>query len=369
MEFKPIYKRTANGGIQMWNVEVYRNKYRTISGRKDGKQTTTKWTVCSAKNVGKANETSPEVQAFVEATNLRRIKLGGEYFETLKDLEAGLAFVKPMRAYDYVPEEVTYPCVMQPKLDGMRCIATKNGLFTRTGKPIVSVPHIWESLSSIFDKEPDRVIDGELYAHELKDELNEILSLCRKQLPNEEELAASKESIKYWVYDGYVDSEKTTLERILDTQKTVDKREYIIKTPTFVVFNQKALDDYYDQFIEEGYEGAMIRNYNAGYEFKRSKNLLKRKDFITEEFEILDFIEGKGTRSGTVGAVTCKLTDNTTFKPNIKGTHKYLKELWDNREAYVGTQATVQYTKRSAYGVPLYCYVIDINRPDGQVDN
>ncbi|MCK4501332.1 hypothetical protein KAU11_12600, partial [Candidatus Babeliales bacterium] len=49
----------------------------------------------------------------------------------------------------------------QPKLDGVRCIASKDGLHTRGGKSIVTCLHIEEQLQPFFEKFPDEILDGE----------------------------------------------------------------------------------------------------------------------------------------------------------------------------------------------------------------
>ena len=65
--FDTIYKRTSAGKIQQWTIEVKDNKFRTVSGQIDGKKTTSSWTECFGKNIGKANETTPRLQAMFEA--------------------------------------------------------------------------------------------------------------------------------------------------------------------------------------------------------------------------------------------------------------------------------------------------------------
>ena len=57
------------------------------------------------------------------------------------------------------------------------------------------------------------------------------------------------------------------------------------------------IDKMYGEYTEAGYEGQMVRQ-NTAYECKRSKNLLKRKEFITEEFEVVNVEEGNGNWSG-----------------------------------------------------------------------
>ena len=87
---------------------------------------------------------------------------------------------------------------------GIRCIATSDGLFTRTGKPITACPHVSEHLKGFFVWNPDAVLDGELYNHSYKDDFNKIIHLVRKQNLTDEHLAESREMIQYHVYDAPV---------------------------------------------------------------------------------------------------------------------------------------------------------------------
>src|SRR3546814_5619389 len=86
-------------------------------------------------------------------------------------------------------------------LDGVRCIATKDGLFSRQGKPITSCPHISTALTPLFEHTPSLVLDGELYNHDLKDNFNEIISLVRKQKLTPEQFAETAKVVQYHVYD------------------------------------------------------------------------------------------------------------------------------------------------------------------------
>jgi ATP-dependent DNA ligase len=110
----------------------------------------------------------------------------------------------------------------------------------------------------------------------------------------------------------------------------------------------------------------MIR-YNKHYETKRSKYLLKRKEFQDEEYKILDIIEGEGNKTNFAGAMVFKNELGIEFNSNIKGNREFLKELWDNREQYIGRLATVKFfNKTPTNHVPRFPYVIRI-RPEFDV--
>ena len=123
---------------------------------------------------------------------------------------------------------------------------------------------------------------------------------------------------------------------------------------------QQELDDLYAAYTEKGFEGQIVR-LNTKYENKRSKNLLKRKDFHDREYIILDVIQGEGNKSGMAGAMVFENEKGIKFNSNIKGNREYLKELWNNKEKLVGKQATVKFFNLTPdNNIPRFPYVISI---------
>ena len=109
--------------------------------------------------------------------------------------------IKPMLAHKYNPDKADYPAYIQPKLDGVRCVFTKDGAYSRTGKEFKNVDHIKKALKNFFNNNPTFIIDGELYNHGLKDDFEKIISLVRKTKPTEEHKQEASELIQYHVYD------------------------------------------------------------------------------------------------------------------------------------------------------------------------
>jgi hypothetical protein len=95
----PIYKTDTAGKIRTWQWEVEGDSYRTIAGIAGGNLVTTGWTKCEPKNVGRANETSAERQALLEAEAEEGKKLKREYRRTVAELDS--VPVGPMLAADY----------------------------------------------------------------------------------------------------------------------------------------------------------------------------------------------------------------------------------------------------------------------------
>ena len=400
--FDILYKRTNAGKIQQWTVEVEGNKFRSISGQTDGVKTTASWTVCEGKNIGRANETTPEEQAVLEAQAKFTKKLDGHYHRDIKNADVA-KFPKAMLAHkfdkrkDDVPVDVDRrvknkggyykpenfdDVYSQPKLDGMRCLVPSNGMFSRGGKPILSAPHVYNAVRGLFDAdllatiidiEPALsgiTLDGELYASHLRDDFEKLISLAKKAKPKPEDIEESAANLQYWVYD-FAGSDLTFEQRteLLKQAVQMINDPAIVYTPTEKVRDQEHMDFLYQKYLEAGQEGQMIRRGNSKYEGKRSKHLLKRKEFVDEEFVIVSLNEGQGNYAGMIKSVTIRNNNEMpdrngeirgTFDSGIKGNQDYLKSLMDNPEQHIGSEATVRYQNRSVYHVPRFPVVVHI---------
>lgn len=367
MKLDTIYKRTATGKIQHWTIEIHEDKYRTISGQVSGKSTTSEWTVCKVKNPGKTNETTASAQALKEATAKRRLKLEGEYQEDIDEVDSTLHWVKPMLAKDYkeYKDTLTFPVISDKKLNGMRCGITIDGMFSRNGKPIVSAPHIFERVKHLFKKYPNLYLDGELYNHELRHTLNQLISLVRRSKPSIEELAESNRIVEFHVYDGYgfdgiVQGVNTTL-RKEGVKRIINGIPQVYFLDYDVAKSQKQLDGFYKAYLASEYEGQMVRK-DAPYENKRTGALLKRKEFKDAEYLVLDITEGEGNRAGTAGRIHCQTKEGKEFCSNIKGDFEYITKVLKDKEQYIGKTATIKYFELTEYGIPQFPYVVAFDR-------
>jgi DNA ligase-1 len=356
-----IYKLDTKGKVREWRMEIDGAQYRTIAGLQDGNQVTSGWTTAEGKNIGNSNETSPEEQAILEVEAQYKKKLSGEYHKDIGNIEQGAKFFKPMLAqgWEKRKDKIKYSddVYVQPKLDGIRCIANRDGVWSRTGKPIVAIPHIVAALAPLFAEYPDAVIDGELYNHDLKEDFNSIVSMVRKAKPEAADVAKSADMVQYHVYDfpGMLDSKFS--ERIAELIRLVaefDLGDVVQVVPTISVRDEDEVDVAYGQYLEDGFEGGIIR-LNDVYHQKRSNSLIKRKDFEDDEFEIIRIEEGNGNWAGLAKRVIFKLdTDGREVGAGLKGSKAYAKHVIDNAESYIGKQATIQFFTRTPDGVPRF---------------
>ena len=384
MQLKTLYKVETTGKIRQWTVKVKDNSFWSEQGQIDGKIVVNKPTITTSKNEGRSNETSPEEQAILEAQAKYTKQLDKGYVENIDDVHK-ITLYTPMLAQKFEDrlDELEFPLFTQPKLDGIRCITyLQDGVLvakSRAGKPIEAIPHVLEELQPFFAENPNAVLDGELYNHDLKNDFNKIISLVRKMKPVrsandtdktydkklekfETALVESKDKVQYWIYDaprigGLGETELFSVRNQTLVASIASSKSLVI-VKTAIVNNMKELDEYYDTYMEFGYEGQMVR-VDFAYENKRSKKLLKRKDFTDAEYLVIGIEEGDGNRAGTAKNLTCKdEKTGQTFNSNIKGTHEYLAEILENKDYYIGQQATIKYFELTPDGIPRFPYAI-----------
>jgi DNA ligase-1 len=383
-ELKTLYKVDTKGKIRQWTVKVKDNSFWTEQGLVDGKIVINKPTITNTKNEGRSNETSPEEQALAEASAKYTKYLDKGYVENPEDVHK-ITLYTPMLAQKFEDRlsELEFPLFTQPKLDGIRCITyLQDGVLvakSRAGKPIEAIPHILEELESFFVENPDAILDGELYNHDLKNDFNKIISLVRKMKPVrgasdtdksfdkklvrfEEALTEAKDKVQYWIYDapriGSLGESELFSVRSRTLTASITNSKSLVIVPTHTSENLDDVDERYNEYMSDGYEGQMVR-VDFAYENKRSKKLLKRKDFTDSEYLVIGIEEGDGNRTGTAKNLTCKdESTGKTFNSNIKGTHEYLAEILENKDYYIGQQATIKYFELTPDGIPRFPYAI-----------
>jgi len=358
-----LIHRTPGGKLNTWSIVVVGNRYHTITGeynRDVGRQSA--YTVCFAKNVGASNERSAEQVAIDTATSKYKAKLDEGYVETIEEIEAQDRVPRAMLAKPKLDKEMTRvaaaallgQCLVQPKLDGFRCLADRFGLWTRNLRKIETCRHVEEALKPVFEKYPDLVIDGELYNHNLRSDFGKIQSLLTKQRVGLFDALETEDIIQYHVYD-FVEKSSFT-DRFVGNIQKVSGVDFVKIVETIRVWDVDSIYRKHKKFIEKGYEGTMVRVSAKGYEGKkRASQLIKLKDFSDEEFTILDVKEGKGQWSGYAKSITCAMKNSEdTFDAGCSGSQPQLRVLLERSEEYIGGTATVQFFDKFPSGKPRF---------------
>ena len=243
--------------------------------------------------------------------------------------------------------------VITEKLDGMRTIMiVENGnvtFFSRQGQPIAGLVEIAQDAKLL----PDNVYDGELLIHNAddykdRDVLQETLKIARKD--------GEKRGLILHLFDMIPieefkagESKATYRKRKEELEFIVDKLKspYIKVVPNLYVGKDlDAIPKLLEEMNRKGKEGLMLNVSDGKYQCKRTDVLLKIKSMNTMDCKIIGFEDGTGKYEGMLGAL---ILDYKGYELRCGSgfTDEDRKEIWNNKEKYLGKIAEIQYFRES----------------------
>lgn len=367
-----LYNTDSGGKVRVWWIELDADngRYRSYAGLVDGKAAVSGWTMCTPKNIGTKIESTAATQAVAEAQAEYTKKRGQGW--TADEADAGKAKpFAPMLAHtwDAKKHKLAHGGTWsQPKLDGVRILACRHGLFSRKWKPILSVPHIFAALQPIFEDHPDLIIDGEGYTHRLADNFNEIISLIKKSKPTRDDLDRSAEYVEFHTFDLFhpdcADDAFTQRQSRLNTLLSQYQPHKVVPVTTSPVLDDAHMNELFRIYLEQGFEGQMIR-FDAPYENKRSSNLLKRKEFQSAEFKLKRIEEGNGNWLGCAKRIVLEHPDGEReFEASMRGSMEFARDLLKRADTLVGTWTTIRFQDYTPDGIPRFGVAIEFDRQD-----
>ena len=269
---------------------------------------------------------------------------------------------KPMLAYPVSDKPIDYtkPVFIQPKLDGVRCLIqydnNKVTAYSRTGKVWKNIEHILEELAPWFKNNQKIVLDGELYNHDLRNDFEQIISIVRRQTPDDIDMLNSREMVQFHCYDIIHEDNDTFESRNSFIENCLPESYCVKHVSTHLIFREDDAKVYHNRNLNKGYEGSIVRT-NDVYQCKRSHSLRKFKDFHDTEALLVDWVEGKGKRVGTIGKFMAMDKDKNIFGMPVMDKFKYLQDNFEEMKTWVGKVATFTYferTKAGSYRHPLF---------------
>ncbi len=345
-----LYRKSHTGAVHEWRIRAEENDDKTarvitVFGQ-DTMQTAVK-NIYEGKNLGRSNSTTPYEQAISEAqSKWNKQKLDG-YTE---DPDTAPMHVLPMLAQKYQDRigKVPFPVKVQPKLNGFRCIAARQGntisLASRKGKPCPGLEHIRQDLLSVMND--GEVWDGELFR--MGYPFEKIASWAKRVQPEQKIL-------QYHVFDT-VDTTKPFFTRWQSANNRIVDASLlnVFSVPTWTAESHVMVESFQLTFIEEGHEGLMLRVGDCTYKLDyRSPQLLKFKNFIDEEFTVLSIHTGTGKFEG-LAIFTMENPQGDNFECVMRGTFEERREQLDNADKYIGKPMTVRFQNWSSYKVPIF---------------
>lgn len=352
-----LFAKAKNGTLKEWSISVEGDTITVLHGKMGGKMQA-KLTTCTGKNVGRANETSPEKQAELEMIS----KINKQYdrcyrYSTVEALSVGNML--PMLAANYLDKAhlITYPCDVSRKLDGLRCICKVNlsegakwgdiKFASRGGKTYPVPEHLRSQLYRLAVETGIDTFDGELYIH--GQSLQKITSCAKK--PNE-----MTPDLQFHIFDSMIVENQEWKDRkehleMLDDVIGADTKTYfhIRVVENIEVENESEARRWMEVFMEEGYEGLMLRNLLGLYIHNhRSNDLQKWKGFQDCEAKVLDVEEDKLGE----GVLIVSLPNKVIFRCKMKGTHE--SRLLAVQRKLIGKWITVKFQTLTDAGVPQF---------------
>ena len=238
------------------------------------------------------------------------------------------------------------------KLDGTRCLLYyKDGEIysaSRGGKDYdVSSTLIRQNkvLLNWFKQNPDLILDGELYAHGIP--LQRISGITR--LKTWEERC---EILEYWIYD--IVSSEPFEERYKELMRLQELLKNDLKVKVidhYKVSGYLKIKKLHDQFVNEGFEGLVMRNPKKEYGIGKRSSLymIKEKNYQDSEFEIVGFEEGLRDEDMVF---ICKTSNGKQFQAKPIGPRELKYEYLENMEQIIGKMATVKFFNWTEDGLP-----------------
>lgn len=374
--FYTLYDNSVTGKRKRWDIRVTNQEVlSTINcyyGYIDGKKIETTQTIKTGKNIGKSNQTTHYEQSILQATSKWNRKYDQGYKPEF-DLNTGIQNLKidggnddivvfPMLAQDYHKHKnkVVYPCYIQPKLDGLRNLynTTSNQNTTRQGKEFTIIAQSGQLYKELLTLPKGLILDGEFYTDKIQFETLGVLRKTKKLTTKEQD---NLEKIEYHIYD-IIDTTLTFEERHNKIKELhLENYEKLVYVPTFIASSEKEIKDYHITFLNQGFEGTMIRNKNSYYTLKkRSHDLLKYKDFQDSEFVITDFtfeIDTTGDDKNLIVwiiDVPCQTNQFVKCKVRPMGTKEERKSLYEkckqNFNQFKGRKLWVKYFEKTKDG-------------------
>lgn len=381
-----LYQLSSTGKVKVWTMEVIQNgiisTMLTTSGQEGGKMTPTETHI----SVGKGkNSTYEQACSNAQSKINAQIKKGyvADKTQIKTSAERGGDVKAPMKGLRYHPTGKQSGSKtldgfglrgkligVQRKLDGFRyrIVINKTSctFHSSSGDVVPTFPQVEAQLRKVFDKNigyweskygvTEYTLDGEMYNHILVQKLGfeAIQKACgSRSIPFEPYTQQLRDQLQFHIFDVVLDAPYTTREKIVayfPDEKTVCTVE------TFkIIATEKTIEDLFEQFLKEGYEGAMLRKLDEPYEHKKGNQLLKYKPLMDEEFKIVGF--EKSITGNTLGALVCELSDGRKFNCDCKdalGGDVKKQEIWNNQSKWLGKYVTVDFLNYTAAGFPRH---------------
>ncbi len=362
-DFPKLYEQSSTGKVKHWLIGVFEDGAKavitTCYGAGDSKVRITSKDITVGKNIGRSNETTPYEQALSEAEATWKKKQDKGYVEKLSAIHDEVLLPMLAHSFQKRSHNISYPAYVQPKLDGVRCLAKKVDsktikYYSRMGKEFTTLEHLTPTL--LISMANGQVLDGEIYSHDMT--FQEMIRLVKKRRPESSDL-------KFYVFD-LVDTTRNFGDRYEDIkQNLVSDSNNVLVVETELIQDETEIKGRHAEYIKQGYEGLMVRNIDGKYKLKgRSADLQKYKEFQDEEFVIIGGKESTGPEAGCV-IFDVKNSKGQEFAVRPRGSFEIRKAWMQDIDTLIGKKLTVRFQELTDDGIPRFPVGISIRDYEG----
>ena len=245
------------------------------------------------------------------------------------------------------------------KLDGVRCYYKQGLPISRTNKLHKQAPlsHITKQLSTMLDIQ-NWILDGEIiYLNpDGSEDFKKAISLARS-----DERTLECDNLYFCVFDMVKHDafmNKTPDVPFAEEYQRMkahlgiveEKRDWFTTSLPNVLLLKQVEEDELEELqtnrFKYNYEGIMIRNAEASYEYKRSSNIRKIKEMQDIEVKLIEMEPGTGKFVNTLGAF---IADYNGYKLKIGSgfSDEQRQEYWNNKDKYLNHYVKVKYFEKT----------------------
>ena len=275
-----------------------------------------------------------------------------------------------------ITQPVAYPVRVEAKLDGLRCVAVKSKgevtLYTRSGTVLETLPRIKSAIEAL--AADDIVLDGEVMGDDWNESASVVMSSKSKKDDSKMLFHAfDLISIEDWKRQK---SETHYRARLLDLHMVLgDTTGTPFRYVKSVIANDEAsLREFYSGCLEEGYEGVMLKDIGAPYQWKRSPAILKLKPVATEEGVVVGWYEANANtkRAGQFGGFVVLTPNGVTTRVGGGYTDALKSQIFsEGPDSYVGKIVECEhqppFTNTGSMRFPVFCRFRDPSDVDPKV--
>ena len=276
--------------------------------------------------------------------------------------------IKPLLSCEVDIDKVNFPIYVSTKFDGIRCLVIDSVVYSRSLKPIRN-----KHVQQLFGKPEYNGFDGELIVGDIY--APDVFQKTTSGVMS----AEGNPDVTLYVFDLFTNNTNTYKERLVELNNKLDSAQHpnIVATKQMCVQTKEELLELLESERIKGGEGLIGRNPLGIYKYGRStpkeQLSVKFKFFERDEFEVVGFEErmhntneltynelGYADRSsakdglvpmGTLGSLVLKYED-TEFRCGTGFNDLQRKEIWNNKDDYLGKMASIRYMSVGSKDLP-----------------